>query len=188
MLPGKFVIAAQAVAVLFGPPPLGVCAFAGETRRTFRRPLGRIPVVYTRGVTGGLPAVRHRDTRLLSSRRSSSPPELPDWLEAAITADDVDAAAPADDDDEYYYAQSEEPAQWVETTNAALGELRANFGGAERFVFRLLSRYPEVAFVIFVGAGLLVAYIVGMMFLGGYISDMNPLENGAVPYFWEEDI
>mmetsp|Transcript_32000 Transcript_32000/g.49485 ORF Transcript_32000/g.49485 Transcript_32000/m.49485 type:complete len:176 (+) Transcript_32000:66-593(+) len=175
MLPGKFVIAAQAVAVLFGPPPLGVCAFA-------------VPGGYIRGVTGDLLAVRHRDTRLLSSRRSSSPPELPDWLDAAITVDDVDGVAAPVDDDEYYYARTEEPAQWVETTNAALGELRANFGGVERFVFRLLSRYPEVAFVIFVGAGLLVAYIVGMMFLGGYISDMNPLENGAVPYFWEEDI
>jgi len=174
MLPGRFVIAASAVAVLFGLPPLGVCAFAV--------PIKKVPVGYARGAAGGLPAVRHRDTR-----RSISSPELPDWLDAAITVDEVDVAAPVDDD-EYYYARSEEPAQWVETTNAALGELRANFGGVEKFVFRLLSRYPEVAFVVFVGAGLFVAYIVGIMFLGGYISDMNPLENGAVPYFWEEDI
>jgi len=127
------------------------------------------------------PGVRHRNTHW-----SSRTPKVPDWLEiAAPPVDDVDLGV---EDDEYYYSRSDEPEQaWVETTNTALKELRSNFAGVEVFVSRLLSRYPEVAFVIFVGAGVFVAYMLGMMLLGGYIGDINPLVNGAVPY-WEEDL
>jgi len=47
----------------------------------------------------------------------------------------------------------------------------------------LLQKNPLVALAIFASAGLIVAYMLGFVFLEGYISSPNPYENGAVPYF-----
>jgi len=69
--------------------------------------------------------------------------------------------------------------------NSILKEMRSSFQTVEIATFKLLSNQPVVAFAIFVVLGAFVAYLLGLVFLGGYISSGNPYENGAVPY-WEE--
>ena len=67
-----------------------------------------------------------------------------------------------------------------------MDDLRQSFRNVETETNFLLQKKPALAFAIFVAAGLIVAYMSGFFFLGGYIDSSNPYENGAVPYFEEE--
>lgn len=75
----------------------------------------------------------------------------------------------------------------IDLINSIMKESRRSYAFIEGHTFRLLSKRPGVAFAIFVGMGLLVAYMMGFFFLEGYISSANPYENGAIPY-WDEDV
>lgn len=71
--------------------------------------------------------------------------------------------------------------------NSFLRASQRSFQNVESMTNRLLNRQPLVALALFVGAGALVAYLSGLVFLGGYIENWNPAENDAVPY-WDEEI
>lgn len=71
--------------------------------------------------------------------------------------------------------------------NSFLRASQRSFQNVESMTNRLLNRQPLVALALFVGAGALVAYLSGLIFLGGYIETWNPAENDAVPY-WDEEI
>lgn len=79
------------------------------------------------------------------------------------------------------------PNKQIESINNFIRATRSSFRNVEGNTFRLLSQQPLVALVIFVVAGLFVAYISGFVILGGYISSPNPLENAEVPY-WDDDL
>jgi len=64
---------------------------------------------------------------------------------------------------------------------------RPSFKNVESMSERLFAQQPMLALVIFASAGLLVAYLLGIFFLEGYMSSMNPALNGGVPYF-EDDL
>lgn len=92
-----------------------------------------------------------------------------------------------DDDDEYIYYQqvplSEEEKYRQEVVNSFVVASRDSFKNVESATDFLLAKQPIVAFMIFIGAGLLVAYISGFFILGGYIDDINPALNNPVPYW-----
>lgn len=85
------------------------------------------------------------------------------------------------------YDEGEGDRQRTELTNKVLKASRSSFRHVEGHTFRLLDEQPMLAMALFIGVGLLVMYMTGFAFLGGYISSPNPLENGAVPY-WDEDL
>lgn len=88
----------------------------------------------------------------------------------------------------YYRAPlTEDERKREELTNAVLNASRSSFQNVEGKAFNLLEENPLLAFLIFVALGLVVAYISGFIFLGGYISSANPVENGAIPY-WDEQL
>jgi len=70
---------------------------------------------------------------------------------------------------------------WIDILN----EGTKSFRFIETRTSKLLSNNPIIALTIFVGVGLIVAYMTGAFFLKGYISSGNPYMNGAVPY-WED--
>ena len=65
------------------------------------------------------------------------------------------------------------PNKQIESINNFIRATRSSFRNVEGNTFRLLSQQPLVALVIFVVAGLFVAYISGFVILGGYISSPN---------------
>ena len=71
--------------------------------------------------------------------------------------------------------------------NNFLRASQRSFQNVESMTDGLLTRQPLVALALFVGAGAFVAYLSGLIFLGGYIETWNPVENDAVPY-WDEEI
>mmetsp|Transcript_18248 Transcript_18248/g.21065 ORF Transcript_18248/g.21065 Transcript_18248/m.21065 type:complete len:196 (-) Transcript_18248:57-644(-) len=75
----------------------------------------------------------------------------------------------------------------IDVINSILKDSRCSYKNVEKNTYMLLSKQPVIAFAIFIGMGLIVAYMLGFFFLGGYITSGNPYENGAIPY-WEEDI
>lgn len=79
----------------------------------------------------------------------------------------------------------EQKKSYIEIFNGVLKETRTSFGYVEKASCSLLSKQPALAAIIFVSFGIFVAYLLGLLFLGGYISSANPYENGAVPY-WDD--
>ena len=71
--------------------------------------------------------------------------------------------------------------------NSVLRASHTSFQYVESMTDGLLNRHPIIALAIFVGAGALVAYVTGLVFLGGYIENWNPAVNDSVPY-WDEEI
>mmetsp|Transcript_28582 Transcript_28582/g.40435 ORF Transcript_28582/g.40435 Transcript_28582/m.40435 type:complete len:202 (-) Transcript_28582:323-928(-) len=91
---------------------------------------------------------------------------------------------------QYYYRYpplSEEEKKRHELANAVLNASRNSFQNVEGNASQLLERQPLIALLIFIGVGLIVAYVSGFIFLGGYMSSPNPVENGAIPY-WDEQL
>jgi len=115
---------------------------------------------------GSLKHLRKRESDFISCLSSSSP-----------NNDDTNNT--------YNEAREDEMKERIFAFNSILKEMRSSFQTIEIATFKLLSNQPAVAFTIFVALGLFVAYLLGLVFLGGYISSGNPYENGAVPY-WEE--
>jgi hypothetical protein len=76
----------------------------------------------------------------------------------------------------------------VERINSVLRASRVSFRNVEDMTYGLFNDRPLVALAIFVGAGGLVAYMLGFFFLGGYIENWNPVENDIVPYWDEPEI
>ena len=76
---------------------------------------------------------------------------------------------------------------WERSINHVLRASQKSFKHVESGTNRLLNRQPLVALAIFVGAGAMVAYMMGMIFLGGYIETWNPAENDVVPY-WDDPV
>jgi hypothetical protein len=83
--------------------------------------------------------------------------------------------------------QQQQQQRHVEITNNILKASRSSFRHVEGVTDSLLSDNPAIALGIFVGLGLIVAYISGFAILDGYMDSSNPLENGVVPY-WDEDL
>lgn len=77
--------------------------------------------------------------------------------------------------------------EWERSINEMLRASQKSFQHVESGTNRLLNRQPLIALAIFVGAGILVAYMMGMIFLGGYIETWNPAENDVVPY-WDDPV
>jgi hypothetical protein len=75
----------------------------------------------------------------------------------------------------------------VQVANTILKHSRLSFRNVEGLTDDLLSNHPILAVGVFLGFVLLIAYMSGFVILDGYISSVNPLENGAVPY-WDEDV
>jgi hypothetical protein len=76
---------------------------------------------------------------------------------------------------------------WERSINGFLQASQKSFQHVESGTNRLLNRQPLLALAIFVGAGVMVAYMMGMVFLGGYIENWNPAENDVVPY-WDDPV
>lgn len=62
-----------------------------------------------------------------------------------------------------------------------------SFKNVEHMSESLFTNQPLVALVIFLSLGSVVAYMSGLVFLDGYISSLNPAQNGGVPY-WNENV
>eukprot|EP00587_Corethron_hystrix_P012755 CAMPEP_0113314400 /NCGR_PEP_ID=MMETSP0010_2-20120614/10472_1 /TAXON_ID=216773 ORGANISM="Corethron hystrix, Strain 308" /NCGR_SAMPLE_ID=MMETSP0010_2 /ASSEMBLY_ACC=CAM_ASM_000155 /LENGTH=171 /DNA_ID=CAMNT_0000170671 /DNA_START=79 /DNA_END=594 /DNA_ORIENTATION=- /assembly_acc=CAM_ASM_000155 len=142
---------------------------------------------YPRGCIYNLKNVRRSGTFL-----EARPPKVSDWeFRSPVVSEyeeDFDDAEDLQSDAYSYYSRDDEPTPvWIEKTNGVLSEMRSNFNYFEGVTFKLLSKQPVLAFAIFVAAGFFVAYMLGMMFLQGYINSPNPLENGEIPY-WDEEI
>lgn len=75
-----------------------------------------------------------------------------------------------------------------DTFNNVLKSSRSSFKNVEQLTFRLLNRQPLVALAIFLVSGALFAYTLGFFILEGYIDNLNPAENDAVPYWDEPEI
>jgi hypothetical protein len=75
-----------------------------------------------------------------------------------------------------------------DTISSVLKNSQASFKNVEQITFRLLQTRPFVALGIFLAAGALVAYLTGFFILDGYIDNLNPAENDAVPYWNEPEI
>lgn len=87
----------------------------------------------------------------------------------------------------FYHDENEDERRRIELTNSFLKASRTSFKNFEGATDSLLDKNPLIAFGIFIGLGLLVAYISGFAILDGYIDSTNPLDNAAVPY-WNEDL
>ena len=75
----------------------------------------------------------------------------------------------------------------IEMANSFLRASRSSFKNVETMTDGLLKDQPLIAIGIFLGLGLMVAYISGFFFLGGYIETWNPAENDAIPY-WDYEV
>jgi hypothetical protein len=87
----------------------------------------------------------------------------------------------------FYHDENEEQRRRIELTNSFLKASRSSFKKVEGATDSLLDKNPVIAMMIFLGAGLLVAYVSGFAILDGYIDVSNPMDNAAVPY-WDEDL
>lgn len=87
----------------------------------------------------------------------------------------------------FYHDENEDERRRIELTNSFLKASRTSFKNFEGATDSLLDKNPLIAFGIFIGLGLFVAYISGFAILDGYIDSTNPLDNAAVPY-WNEDL
>ena len=87
----------------------------------------------------------------------------------------------------FYHDESEDERRRIELTNSFLKASRTSFKNFEGATDSLLAKNPLIAFGIFIGLGLFVAYVSGFAILDGYIDSTNPLDNAAVPY-WNEDL
>ena len=76
---------------------------------------------------------------------------------------------------------------WERSINHVLRASQKSFKHVESGTNRLLNRQPLIALAIFIGAGAMVAYMMGTIFLGGYIETWNPAENDVVPY-WDDPV
>lgn len=77
--------------------------------------------------------------------------------------------------------------QNVEMANNFLRASRSSFKNFESLTIELLNRQPLLALTIFVGLGLMTAYMLGFLFLGGYMETWNPAENDSIPY-WDDEV
>ena len=87
----------------------------------------------------------------------------------------------------FYHDENEDQRRRKELTNSFLKASRSSFKKVEGATDSLLAQKPVIAMMIFLGAGLLVAYVSGFAILDGYIDVSNPMDNAAVPY-WDEDL
>ena len=71
--------------------------------------------------------------------------------------------------------------------DSLLENSHSSFKNVEHMSESLFTNQPMVALVIFLGLGSVVAYMSGLVFLDGYISSLNPAQNGGVPY-WNENV
>eukprot|EP00567_Pseudictyota_dubia_P000631 CAMPEP_0197467872 /NCGR_PEP_ID=MMETSP1175-20131217/65793_1 /TAXON_ID=1003142 /ORGANISM="Triceratium dubium, Strain CCMP147" /LENGTH=221 /DNA_ID=CAMNT_0043003961 /DNA_START=72 /DNA_END=734 /DNA_ORIENTATION=- len=72
-------------------------------------------------------------------------------------------------------------------TDSLIEKTHLSFKNVETMSENLFANRPLVALAIFVILGLTVAYLSGLVFLDGYISSLNPAQNGGVPY-WNENV
>ena len=91
------------------------------------------------------------------------------------------------DDDNMDAASYQRQREFEMKVNSFLRASQDSFQNVEAMTNSLLNRQPLLALAIFVGAGALVAYLSGLVFLGGYIETWNPVENDSIPY-WDEEI
>ncbi|CAB9528890.1 expressed unknown protein [Seminavis robusta] len=87
-------------------------------------------------------------------------------------------------------AQQEEDQRnrWkIQLTNSVLQILHNSFKNVEATANELLDEDPVTAFAVFVGAGLVAAYVLGLFILDGCMESWNPVQNGMVPY-WDEEV
>ena len=87
----------------------------------------------------------------------------------------------------FYHDDNEEQRRRIELTNSFLKASRSSFKKVEGATDSLLAKNPVIAMTIFLGAGLLVAFVSGFAILDGYLDVSNPMDNAAVPY-WDEDL
>jgi len=107
---------------------------------------------------------------------------------AAISCTKMSSQNLGDDEDSLFYQRvplQEHEQRRQDTINSFLRASRDSFKNVEKATDFLLNQQPILAFAIFIGAGLMVAYISGFFILGGYIESINPAENDLVPY-WDE--
>jgi hypothetical protein len=82
---------------------------------------------------------------------------------------------------------SDKQLEMERSINLFLKASQKSFQNVEAGTNRLLNRRPLLALAIFLGTGLMVAYMMGIIFLGGYIENWNPAENDVVPY-WDDPV
>lgn len=103
-------------------------------------------------------------------------------LEYAYRGDEYASYEPYDD---------REPLQdnrmLIDVTNGVLQTASSSFKNVEGMANGLLKEQPVTALAIFVGAGVVTAYLTGLVILDGSIESLNPSQNGAIPY-WDEEI
>ena len=73
----------------------------------------------------------------------------------------------------------------MESINTSLKASHSSFKHIENLTYGLLTEKPLLALGIFFAAGLVVAYMIGFLFLDGYIESINPISNDMIPY-WED--
>jgi hypothetical protein len=92
-----------------------------------------------------------------------------------------------EDDYDFHPSEREEDRWKIQVTNTVLRTLHYSFKNVESAANGLLEEDPLIAFAIFAGAGLLAAYLLGLIILDGCMESWNPIQNGFVPY-WDEEI
>ena len=87
----------------------------------------------------------------------------------------------------FYQDDNDGERQRIELANNFLRASRSSFKNVESITNYLLNENPAIAIGIFVTVGLVVAYMTGFFFLGGYIETWNPAENDSIPY-WDDEV
>jgi hypothetical protein len=106
------------------------------------------------------------------------------YTDMQVMADDYDYDFHASSESE---SESEEDRWKIQVTNHVLRTLHYSFKNVEGTANGLLEENPLIAFAIFAGAGLVAAYLLGLLILDGCMESWNPIQNGVVPY-WDEEI
>jgi len=127
---------------------------------------------------------RKRNEAYSSSLRKTKDEEVV----ASFSAPDANALASHENRNNGEQQQHENP-QWVtDSINTSVKASQSSFRYVEKTTFSLLKRQPIFALVIFLAAGMTVAYLSGFLFLGGYIDNWNPVDNDMVPYWDDAEI
>jgi hypothetical protein len=131
-------------------------------------------------------------------RLSSTNSEYPDYDDFEFDYhkyynNDMQQQVAMEDDNDYdsFFSSSEttsdEDRRKIQLTNQVLRALHYSFKNVENMANGLLEKDPLSALIIFVGAGLMAAYLLGLVILDGCMESWNPIQNGFVPY-WDEEI
>jgi hypothetical protein len=91
---------------------------------------------------------------------------------------------------QYRNEQNKDPRDYwmIDSINTSLKASHTSFKHVENSTYELLTEKPLVALGIFFAAGLVVAYMIGFLFLDGYIESINPISNDMIPYWDEAEI